>query len=142
MGITQLEIITEYKRITGNCNFINLEEEIDFVRSTIKTIYNKINLLEKDKEKIINRFKNNEIDIDIFKDELKKYACIINKIKKDSRLSILQHDLIMLENMPNTLKIIPSIIDYAINVGMNETSEQWIDFLISNKSLDLDILHV
>ena len=75
----------------------------------------------------------------IFKNELKNHTNMIGKIKKTSKLSILQHNLNILKNIPVVLELMPSIIDYAINVGLNETSKKWMDFLVSNGSFTSEV---
>ena len=37
------------------------------------------------------------------------------------------------------MQIIPSIIDYVINIGLKETSDQWIEHLKNNGSLESNI---
>ena len=132
LGISQLEALLEYKRITGHLEVYKWEEEMEHMKTRINNIHREIDTLEKEKDKIIDKLRKGEIDIKTFKNDLKKTVDKIAKIKKTSKLSILSHDLKILENIPTVLKLIPSIIDYAINIGLNKTSKQWIDFLVNN----------
>jgi hypothetical protein len=45
----------------------------------------------------------------------------------------------ILENVSTVLDLIPSILDYAVNVGLKETSEQWIRHLGEDGSLSSDV---
>ena len=49
---------------------------------------------------------------------------------------MLNRDVKILENIRITIILIPSIIDYAINIGLKETSDQWMKFLLDDGFLD------
>jgi len=61
------------------------------------------------------------------------------EVKRSSNLSVIYRKLKILENVPVVLNLIPSIIDYAVNVGLKETSDQWIRYLRENGSLSSDV---
>ena len=135
LGIGQLEAILEYKRITGNYEVNNWKEESGILKSKIDKIYDKINLLDVKHNNLVDRYKKEKIDVKTFKKEIKLLLDTKSDIKKKFKLDILNHDLKKLHNMPTTQKLIPSIIDYAINIGLIETSEQWIEYLTKNGEL-------
>ena len=139
LGISQLEALSEYKSITGNDNIYKYEEEIKHLKNRIKDIYKQISILELKKEELIIKLRNESINMEKFKKDLKNILDEIAKIKKSSNLSILNHDLKTLRNIPTILTLIPNIIDYAINIGLNKTSEQWIDFLLKNGSFSSEV---
>jgi hypothetical protein len=60
-------------------------------------------------------------------------------VKRSSNLSVVYRKLKILENVPVVLSLIPSIIDYAVNVGLKETSDQWVRYLSENGSLSSDV---
>jgi hypothetical protein len=45
----------------------------------------------------------------------------------------------ILENVSTVLDLIPSILDYAVNVGLKETSDQWMRHLGEDGSLSSDV---
>jgi hypothetical protein len=45
----------------------------------------------------------------------------------------------ILENVSTVLDLIPSILDYAVNVGLKETSDQWMRYLGEDGSLSSDV---
>lgn len=140
LGISQLEAILEYKRITGHNDLSKLDEEINKLENRIKEIYSNIYRLEKEKEKKIEELKKTSSEKPFYElEEFKKILEEINELKKSSRISVLNHDLIKLKNLPRTLDLIPSIIDHAVNIGLEETSKQWINYLDSNKPLDSNL---
>ena len=61
------------------------------------------------------------------------------ELVKSSNLSVISHELKILENVSTVLDLIPSIIDYAVNVGLKETSDQWIQHLGEDGSLSSDV---
>ncbi|MDH5771432.1 MAG: hypothetical protein OEZ25_09125, partial [Candidatus Bathyarchaeota archaeon] len=61
------------------------------------------------------------------------------EFRKGSNLSVVSHELKILENVSTVLDLIPSIIDYAVNVGLKETSDQWIRHLGEDGSLSSDV---
>ncbi len=75
----------------------------------------------------------------LFEENIKGVAQKINKIKKTSDISILNHNLIKINNFSKVVNLIPSIIDYAINIGLKETSQQWINLLLHDESLTSNI---
>jgi len=139
LGISQLETLIEYKKITGHYKIDEWEKELKNLKYKIKKIYKKIEKIEKDKDKIINEFKENEIDIKTFKNKLKIIIDKTEIIKNNSELSTLNYNVKLIEKIPNNLDIKPSIIDYAINIGLKETSKQWINFLLKNGSFASDV---
>ena len=48
-------------------------------------------------------------------------------------------DLSIVQNVQKTLELIPSIIDYAVNVGLKSTGSQWLDALKNNVDFESDI---
>ncbi|MFX0132856.1 MAG: hypothetical protein ACFFDN_04350, partial [Candidatus Hodarchaeota archaeon] len=92
------------------------------------------------KKRIILELKKDHINKITFINDLNVIINKIGHIKKTSKLSILNSGLKKLENLPNVTNLMPSIIDYAINIGLKETSKQWIDFLVNDGSLSSKVL--
>jgi len=139
VGIGQLEAILESHRITRNLNVSNWEREVDLLRSRIEKVYARISELESNKEKIIEKLRKGEEDRETLLKEIRSISISQGKIKKESQFSVLNRDLKILENVQTVLNMIPSIIDYAVNIGLRETSEQWIRYLETNGNLHSDV---
>jgi hypothetical protein len=73
------------------------------------------------------------------KEEVKRISMDQTKLVKSSNLSVVTNDFKILENISAVLDLIPSIIDYAVNIGLEETSEQWIEYLLKYGSLSSDL---
>jgi hypothetical protein len=103
-------------------------------------IYSQIETLEAEKEELVNQLK--QVD---HAQKIKLQEKIISisrkqgKIKRETNLSVLNRDLKILENVPVALNLIPSIIDHAINIGLKETSKQWLNFLKEDGNLFSDV---
>jgi len=76
-------------------------------------------------------------------DELKeKIRFIVNmqnelKMKCDRNKMARDHSIV--QNVQKTLELIPSIIDYAVNMGLKSTGSQWLDALKNNVDFESDI---
>lgn len=128
-GIGQIEALQEYKRIAGSFNVEGHAEALDILRSRIAEIRRDIDRLEESKKKIVEKLRLGEGNETRLKEKLREISITQGRIKGSSKLSVLVRDLKILENIPFVLNLIPSIIDYAVNVGLKETSDQWIEYL-------------
>ncbi|MFX0137751.1 MAG: hypothetical protein ACFFDN_29190, partial [Candidatus Hodarchaeota archaeon] len=77
LGISQLEAILEYKRITGNYEINKCKVYIEQLKYDIKNVYDEISYLELKKIDLINNLKSKSINMKIFKKDLKE---ILNEI--------------------------------------------------------------
>ena len=57
------------------------------------------------------------------------------EIRRIGKFSELSRDLKLINNVLKVLNLHPSIIDYAVSVGLKETSNQWIANLEANGNL-------
>jgi hypothetical protein len=73
------------------------------------------------------------------KEKSKQISITRTKYVRSSKLSVYNRELKVLNNVLTTLNIIPSIIDYAVNVGLQETSNQWLQHLKKNGDLSKDL---
>lgn len=135
LGIGQLEALMEFKRITGNFKVSNWKEEMNHLKCRIEDARGQIDKLEAQKEKIVERLRRGEGEKTALQEEIRDISISQSKIKRASNFSVLNRDLKILENIPVVLNLIPSIIDYAVNIGLQKTSEQWIDFLTNKGSI-------
>jgi hypothetical protein len=86
----------------------------------------------------VEKLRKNPHDEEL-KEEIKKVSISQSKIIRSSNLSVVSHELKILENVSTVLDLIPSIIDYAVNVGLKETSDQWMRHLSEKGSLESDV---
>jgi hypothetical protein len=140
LGIGQLEAILQYRRITENFDITKWENEVSCFIDRMEEIHSKINKLEAEKEELIRQLRQSDhAQKKNLQEKIIKISKKQGKIKSEENISVLNRDLKILKNIPVTLNLIPSIIDYAINVGLKETSKQWIIFLREDGNLFSDI---
>jgi len=138
-GIGQVEALLEYKRIAGSFNVQGHPEALDRSRFRIAEIRRDIDRLEESKEKIVEKLRLGDGNEKRLKERIREISVTQGRIKGSSKLSVLVHDLKILENIPSVLDLIPGIIDYAVNVGLKETSDQWIEYLTKNGELSSSV---
>jgi len=139
LGIGQLAAILEFKRITGSLNVSNWEKEVEDLRFRIDEVYRRVGELEVEKEQVVKRLRLATEHKETLLKTIRELSRRQGQLKRASNLSVLNRDLKILENVAVTLDLIPSIIDYAVNVGLQETSRQWIEYLEKDGDLRSDI---
>jgi hypothetical protein len=128
VGIGQLEASLKLKQICSDLGARDLSSAIDGLKLRIAGTQNCLDNLDFSKNAIMEKLYTNPDDKRL-NEELKKISLSQTEIKRSSQLSIIYHKLKILENVPVVLDLIPSIIDYAVNVGLKETSDQWVRHL-------------
>jgi hypothetical protein len=63
-----------------------------------------------------------------------------SEIRKEAKFSLLERNLKLLENVLAVTDLHPCIIDYAVNIGLRKTSDQWVAFLNSNGNLSENLI--
>ena len=139
MGIAQLEAWLEFKRITGHFDVNLLDVEVDRLKDKMRKVYGRIDKCREQISHLDEARRKGEIDRGTFENRLKQKLDWMDRVKRETSILSLAHDLIILENLPRTLHLIPGIIDYALNIGLESTSRQWVNFLVKNGSLAEDI---
>jgi len=138
-GIGQLEALFEFKRISGSFEACDQAGALARLNSRIGGVGRDLDRLEAQKEKIAEKLRQGGGNEMILKEKIRGISIAQGKIRRSSNLSVLIHDLKILENVPVVFDLIPSVIDYAVNVGLKETSDQWVRHLTENGSLDSDV---
>lgn len=139
ISIDKLEALFEFERICGNYKINEWKNEINLLKSKIQSINYELSILEIKKNSIIKNRENGHVDAIKFKEAIKIVSDEINNRRKNSNLNVLQYNLRELNNIPFVFTCIPSIISYAINIGLKETSDQWVNYLINDGSLSSNI---
>jgi hypothetical protein len=138
LGVGQIEALLEMKRICSELGVRDVSAAKDLLESRICEIRGRLDELEVSKERIVEKLRKNPHDEGL-KEEVKKVSISQTEFRKSSNLSVISHELKILENVSTVLDLVPSIIDYAVNVGLKETSDQWIRHLSENGSLSSDV---
>jgi hypothetical protein len=138
LGIGQVEALLELKRI---CKYLGVQDfsmAKGLLESRISETRRRLGKLEESKKRILEKLGENPEDRKS-KEELKKISISQTEVVRSSNLPVISRELKILENVSTVFDLIPSIIDYAVNVGLKETSDQWIRYLGEDGSLSSDV---
>jgi len=138
VGIGQMEALLELKRMYTDLGVSDPSGAMDVLKSRIAEAQKCLDNLEASKGRIMEKLRGHPED-EKLKEEIKRISLNQTEVKRSSNLSVINHELKILENVPVVLNLIPSIIDYAVNVGLRETSDQWVQCLSENGSLSSDV---
>jgi len=133
-----MEAVLELKRICDDSGARDVSAAKDLLKSSISEVRERLDKLEESKKRVIERLREHPKDEEL-KEEIKKISISRTKLVKSSNLSVISHELKILENVSTVLDLIPSMIDYAVNVGLKETSDRWIQHLSEDGSLSSDV---
>ena len=133
-----MEAVLELKRICNDLGVQNFSKARDLLESRVREIRVRLGKLEVSKKRIAEESKKDPDDEEL-KEEIKSLSIRQTEFKKSSNLSVVSHELKILENVSTVLNLMPSVIDYAVNIGLKETSNEWIQYLSENGSLSSDV---
>lgn len=137
-GVAQIEALMESKRICKNFDAPDLLVAKALLDSRVDEIHERIGRLEDLKNRLGERLKEHPNDEEL-KKGLEDASKTRTRLIRSSNLSVLNHESKILENVSTVLSLMPSIIDYAVNIGLKQTSDQWKQHLIRDGNLSSDI---
>ena len=111
---------------------------MEVLKSQIAEAQMCIDNLEASKSIFMEKLRDH-LDDEKLNEDFKNISLSQTEVKRVSNLSVIYRKLKILENVPVILDLFPSIIDYAVNVGLKETSDQWVQYLNENGSLFSDV---
>jgi len=136
LGIGQLNALMILRKLSGTFDFSQYERVKASLRGKAAEVQSAIDELEVQKKQLCaNSGGRREEQIQ----NLKSLSMRQNEVRREANFSELMRNLGLLENVAAVMDLYPCIVDYAVNVGLKETSEQWIAFLRSNGSLSSNI---
>ena len=138
LGVRQMEAVLELKRICSDLGVRDVSAAKDLLESRVSEVRERLDKLEESKQRVIEKLRAHPEDEEL-KEEIKRISMSRTKVVKSSNLSVISHELRILENVSTVLDLIPSIIDYAVNVGLKATSDQWMRHLGEDGSLSSDV---
>jgi hypothetical protein len=135
-GIGQLDALMTFRSIAVSLDISQLARIEAELRKKVANVQSKIDELEAQKKQICSSSAGKrEEQIR----ELKILSAKQNELRRGAEFSVLVRNIGLLENVAAVMDLIPCIVDYAINVGLRETSEQWIMFLQENSCLSSNV---
>ena len=137
-GVGQVEALLELKQVCNELGAQNLLEAKDILISQISKTHECLNEIEATKKSLIEELRKSP-DNQELKERLRSASVSRTETCRSSHLSVVHHELKIIENVLTVSNLTPSIIDYAVNVGLEETSNQWIQHLSEKGSLQSDV---
>jgi hypothetical protein len=138
-GVGQVEALLELRCVCHDLGAQNFSEARDMLMSRISKVRGILGEIEVSKNRIVEELRKNPDD-----QELKRRLISVSMSQTETRImfdfSASHHELKVVDNALSVSSLIPSIIDYAVNVGLKETSNQWIRHLTEKDSLESDVL--
>ena len=131
-GIGQLAALSIFESLADNRDFSKYETVKTQLESEVMAVRREIDGLEQQKQNLVK-----EIETDKEKkiNQIKALSAEQNRIRREHNYSILSNNLKLAENIETVLKLHPCVVDYAVNIGLKETSEQWISHLTRDGNL-------
>jgi hypothetical protein len=120
-GIGQLAALVTYQKIAGSIDSSTVNSAKTGLEQKIARVISDVSILENEKKNLENDASTT--DLAAMCRELSARQAEIRRREKFSELS---RDLKLINNVLKVLNLHPSIIDYAVSVGLKETSNQWI----------------
>jgi hypothetical protein len=134
-GVGQLEALMMFRRLSSSFDFSQFPAIKAALEDKITNIQEHIDGLEHRKKELA---KNMHVKKDTI-ERMKVLSSEQNKIRKEANFSLLVRDLKLLENIDAVMSLHFCMVDYAMNVGLKATSEQWLAFLEENGSFSSDV---
>jgi hypothetical protein len=138
LGIGQLEASLKLKQMCADLGVDDLSGAMEVLKSQIDDAQRCIDNLEVSKSLFLDKLRDQPDDKKLH-EELRKLSLSQTEVKRVSQLAVIYRKLKILENVPVVLDLFPSIIDYAVNVGLKETSNHWGQHLYENGDLFSDV---
>lgn len=137
LGIGQLEAMLESKRILERYQERTLPNAIHHINEDISSKNVEITIHDQKKQALVEKLRMKKGQKNDVLAAIKEVAAISTRLKRECNL--LNLELAIINNISTVETLFPSIIDYAINIGLPETSKQWIDHLLQDQRLTSDV---
>jgi len=138
LGLAQMEALLEARRICTNLRVNDACEARRLLEARMLEIHAILDSFEHEKKESEEQMKENFGNCEL-KEKVRQISIERTKAERASNLPVIAHELKILRNVEFIIKLIPSIVDYAINIGLRETSHQWVQFLERNGSLTAEV---
>ena len=138
LGVGQMEALLELRRICDKLGVGSLSEASELLQSRIFETRTILDSYEIKRRQIEEKLKESPNDQKL-KEELKLNSICRTRTERSSSLSVATHELRTLQNTVRAVSLMPCVLDYAINIGLRETSNQWLKHLTENGSLISDV---
>jgi len=138
MGIGQLEALLQMRKICMNLGGEDLSSARSILKSRISEIRAQVDSLETSKKKIGEEPSRHVVGT-VIRNGKRRVPTSRGSILKSLNFPVISRELKILENAVTVSDLFPSIIDFAVNIGLRRTSDQWIKYLDENGDMCADV---
>jgi hypothetical protein len=135
-GVGQLEALLIFRKLSSSFDL----SQLPALKTALEV---KITIVQEHIDRLKHRKKEFAKSMDVKKEDaiekMKLLSSEQNKIRKEANFSSVMHNLKLLQNIEAVMSLRPCIVDYALNVGLKTTSEQWMAFLQENGSFSSNV---
>jgi hypothetical protein len=131
-GLGQLRALLVFREISGTCDLSRSQLVAGTLEEEIAKVQKHVDELELQKKELAQDLSKNKKDMI---DRMKALSLKQDQIRKDAHFSLVSRNLTLLRNVNAVMNLFPCIVDYAVNISLKATSEQWMAFLKENGSL-------
>jgi hypothetical protein len=135
LGVGQLDALMTFRKLSGTFDLLQYPDTRTKLVERIASIGQRIEKLESEKERLCQSAVAKEEIVG----ELKSLSAKQQEIRKETGFSLLSREFGLLNNVAAVMNLHPSVIDYAVNIGLKATSEQWEAFLEKNGNFSSDL---
>jgi hypothetical protein len=135
-GVGQLDALTTFKRLSGTFDFSQYAMVEAGLKKRVAEVEEEVDSLESEKKNLMAGSVGGEEER---VQRLKALSNRQNMVRRVAGFPLLVRNLKLLGNVAGVMRLCPCIVDYAVNVGLRETSEQWMTFLKGDGSLSSDV---
>ena len=131
-GVGQLEALLTFRNLSGTFDFSHYQDVKRGLEDKIAQVKKSVEELELYKKDLANSAESKSEEII---QKVKAASIKQNEIRREAKFSLLARNLKLLENAVAVTDLHPCMVDYAVNIGLKETSNQWVAFLNTNGNL-------
>jgi hypothetical protein len=131
-GVGQLEASLTFRSLSGTFDFSHYKNVKRGLEDKIARVKKDVEELELYKKDLANGVESKSEEII---QKVKAASVKQNELRREAKFSLLERNLKLLESVFAVANLHPCIIDYAVSIGLRETSNQWVTFLNTNGNL-------
>jgi hypothetical protein len=136
LGIGQLGALLTYNALFGTFELSQLGSFESKLKEKIDGVTQQVEKLELQKKEILA---NSKLTKNEMVDRLKTLSIEQSEIRRENDFSLLSRNLKLVESIKTVFSLYPCMIDYAVNVGLQKTSDSWVAFLKDNGDLRSEV---
>lgn len=125
-GGGQLNALMRFRMLSGTFDLSRYSATVSELRKKVDGIEGEVKRLARAQKLVAN---DPELKSEDKAEKTKAIFVRQTRMRKETGLPLLTNNLKILENVASVMQLFPCIVDYAVSVGLKETSEQWIGFL-------------